>query len=343
MVKYDSFALDKLVLSVMDDSTLPNGSNDHAAPVGIWEANAIIKQWMRRFARTNSSQKIVLSYSGRNFTSEGAAQFAAFTSLNLISSRIAGVEMSGILGVQSSNDDAVAAQAILIHSLKQGSSYRAVKLDNVEDAHVEFLLPLLAKESMTLFHLADSRLSAYGGLDKLETLLIQNIPGTTHCPCYNLQHIGFSDIEFDDPNDAAEIVGTILSQSTSLTSFQYSNCRAGQNGSEALAGALSILILQNAQVRESIQHIDLHGCLMTHSFGLLCDPLVRCANLKTINLCNCQLLPSQIKKIKHKLGPKKRLGPPTLNLDTVEVAVALVNEDDAEDDQFEFDASQALF
>ena len=63
------------------------------------EASLILNRWMNQVASLDQTNEIVLSYSGRNFTTEAATQLAQFTSLDLVSSRVMQpVEYSGILG-----------------------------------------------------------------------------------------------------------------------------------------------------------------------------------------------------------------------------------------------------
>jgi hypothetical protein len=46
-------------------------------------------------------------------------------------------------------------------------------------------------------------------------------------------------------------------------------CKAGKNGTELIAEALTCLIIGNMQVRESLQPVDLQGSVLNESFGLV--------------------------------------------------------------------------
>lgn len=83
----------------------------------------------------------------------------------------------------------------------------------------------------------------------------------------------------------------------------------------------------------------MQGCIFNKSFGWICDALNDLSQLEYVNLRDCELTQSQKGKIEYKLGITKRENPPTLYLDW---------DDDAsdsgtdEDDQYEFDCSQAV-
>jgi hypothetical protein len=102
---------------------------------------------MNQVASLDQTNEIVLSYSGRNFATEAATQLAWFTSLDLVSSRVAAIEYSGILGEYVLLPDAINVQTILVKSLMTQTSYCALKLDNVGDRDVAVLCCLLAKET----------------------------------------------------------------------------------------------------------------------------------------------------------------------------------------------------
>jgi hypothetical protein len=341
MATYNSFIEDKLVLSVVDGDN--QSRIESRAPVGAREASNILLRWMGLIAAAPSEDKVLISYSGRNFTMAGATQIARFTSLELVSSRIAAVEFSGILGEYSQVRDARQAHTILVNSLLESSSYKAVKFDNLSNQDVEVLRPLLANETLTHFHLTDSCLSSNGGLNDIETSLIENIPNSTYRVCSSLKHFGLSNLLFDEQDTAANIFASILSQCTSIESVQYNNCQSGNAGSEMIAQALSCLILGNAQVRESLRSLDLQGCNLNESFGLICDPLVRTDNLEYVDLRDCDLSASQKDKIRYKLGISKRNNPPTLDLDWEDSDESDDDSDEAYNEEHEFEYSQALY
>lgn len=354
MVTYSSYALDKLVLSVVDENNPTRVMAgvpvmESAIPVDSTEARLILMRWMSAVSSMNPEDEILLSFSGRNFTVDGAAELATFTSLGLISSRVTIIEFSGALGEHHHHHDAMAAQELLVESLMRTCYYRAVKLDNLTDRDVKVLRRLLAKETLTLFHLTDCHLDADRSLSKIESSLIHNIPETAYQPCNSLQHLGFSNLHLGDEGDTgANIFATILSKCTSITSVQYTNCHAGTEGTEAIAEKLSCLILGNVQVRESLRSVELEGCVLNDSFGLICDPLARVKYLEYVNLRDCELTNSQKEKIAYKLGITKRENPPTLCLEWEAESEGdeddgSSDEDEGQDDQYEFEYSQAWY
>lgn len=104
--------------------------------------------------------------------------------------------VAGILG-DSQVPNARTAQTILINSLLKSSSIEAIKFDNMSDQDVEVLHALLAKETLTHFHLTNSCLSSNGGLNDIETSLIENIPNSTYHVCSSLKHFVLSNLLFD--------------------------------------------------------------------------------------------------------------------------------------------------
>jgi hypothetical protein len=285
MVTYSSYVLDKLALSVTDDSNPTRVES--RIPVTLKEAQRIINRWMNLLMSTEPDKEILLNYSGRNFTSEGAALLAMITGLEFFSSRVVAVEFSGTLGEHREASDDTEAKMILIQSLVNTCSYYAVKLDNVADRDVEVLCSLLAKETLTHFEMTDSRLSANGGISDIESALIDYVSNTTHQPCTCLKHYGFSNVHTDDGNLTGQSYGSVLSQCTSIESIKFANCSPGKDGTELIAETLSCLIIGNMQVRESLRSIDLQGCVLNESFGLVCDPLVRVKHLEYVNLHDC--------------------------------------------------------
>lgn len=303
------------------------------------EARLILNRWMNQVASMDQNDEIILSYSGRNFTTEAATQLARFASLDLVSSRVVAVECSGILGEYASIPDAINAQIILVESLMNEISFCALKLDNVGDRDVAVLRSLLAKETMTHFEMSDCQLTADGGLSDIESSLIDYVPGTAHQPCTFLKHIGFFNLLTNDGDLAAECYASVLSQATSITSIAFVNCGPGLDGSTSIAKALAKVTLCNGQVRESLKFVDMQGCVFNKSFGWICDALDDLERLEYVNLRDCELTPSQKKKIQYKLGIKKRDNPPLLYLDWNDSAS---DSSADEDDEYEFEYSQAL-
>ncbi len=129
------------------------------------------------------------------------------------------------------------------------------------------------------------------------------------------------------------------SQCTSITSILFANCSPGLEGSKSIAKALAKVILCNGQVRESLQSVDMQGCVFNKSFNWICDALDDLVQLEYVNLRDCELTQSRKDKLQYKLGITRRENPPILYLEW---------EDDAsdsgtdEDDHYEFDFSQAV-
>ena len=68
MVTYSSYVLDKLVLSVVDENNM-----ESATPVDSVEARLILMKWMSPVSSMSPDDEILLSFSGRKFTVDGAA------------------------------------------------------------------------------------------------------------------------------------------------------------------------------------------------------------------------------------------------------------------------------
>lgn len=349
MVAYSSYVLDKLVLSAAGNDRPARFIGGIPPAIDATAAGVIIMRWMRLLADTDDTQKILLKLSGTNFTPEGASELAAFVRLRVIAERIVAVEMSGAIGAPSDTDDeASSAQQILVTSLKESASYNSVKLSDVDDSRIAVLLPLLEKQSLKRLYVCDAEFSPNSedsGLVEMETLLISSLPKSTHVVCGSLEHVGFSNIQFDFGGDAeagadaATIFGTIVSKFTSIKSLEISNCPFGNEDMDEIASKISVLILNNMQVRHSLKSLDLHGCVLNDSFGLVCDPLARCKNLEHVNLQDCNLTSSQIQKIRHKLRGRGGSNPPEIRLDS---DIDSDESQSTDDSDYEFDMSQAI-
>lgn len=112
---------------------------------------------------------------------------------------------------------------------------------------------------------------------------------------------------------------------------------------EVIAGTLSALIVdrRNASIRESLEHLDLHGNDLNQAFGLVSDHLARCTSLKYVNFEDCNITKWQIWKVLRKLG--QLANPPMLVVDSIasdDTTTSAGSSEENDDDAYEYDMSQ---
>lgn len=218
MVSFSSYALDKLALSVVEGSgsqlVYRNGypAMQHNLVIDIDEARIILQRWFRQLGSSDPNKEIVLILSDHQYTDEGAIELARFTSLATIANRIVAIEIGGYAKVVGSRPylsvrDAEDSQCFLVNSLISNTCYRAVKIDGVDDSNIDVPLRLMENTSVTMFELSNSNIAIQPnkGLVKLQATLTNAITHLTHRPCEFLEHLGITNVKFDDPDRAAEV------------------------------------------------------------------------------------------------------------------------------------------